>query len=162
MRHILLIVILSVLLASCTSTRTLSFDPQTREDISAASTSRKARVVFNDEHLVDAFNIDTHHDSTAWYSKNIKMRYAAPTSSISMISVSTPRILYYGSIGAASGSLCGLGFGAWLEIVSMFSSPMNGTASFKPNIPAYVISGAIIGGLIGIVIGNNQRTDYIR
>ncbi len=91
----------------------LTYDPQQTEEIERQSAVTSAKIFFNGGDIVDGYRVGVRKDTTEWYEKdslgNIdpNVRYVAPTSDISSISISEQKELQGLLIGAAIGVALG-------------------------------------------------------
>src|ERR1019366_6677469 len=90
----------------------LTCDPQQTEEIERQSTVNAAHIIFNDGDSVKGYRVGVRKDTTEWYEKDSlgnlvsDVRHVAPTSDISAISISTPKLDHM-LIGAAIGAVLG-------------------------------------------------------
>ena len=158
-----LLVLMCVVVSSCTTTKTLSSDPSVAEEITLGTETNAAAITFTDGHSVhEAFHIAVRADSTEWYGKNREWRNAVATARIQSISFEQSHALK----GLLTGAEIGLALGAFVDIIAASSSgflgPGNWNASYTNALLGVAGVFTVVGGIVGLVAGApNVEEEYV-
>jgi hypothetical protein len=147
-------------------------NPTQTEEIARQSAMTSAYIIFHDGDTVKGYQVGVRSDTTEWFEKDSTgivssaVRYVAPTSDISSISLSTPRPLEDMLIGAGVGAALGAIIygvakipdppGEYQDLGTEFINWIARGAGFE----GCTIGMAAIGGIVGLESGTNMRKSY--
>ena len=169
------LILLCAAVAGCApswNTFTPGQDPAQTEEIARQSAMASAYIIFHDGDTVKGYQVGVRNDTTEWYEKDSTgsissaVRYVAPTSDISSISLSTPRELQGLLIGAGVGAA----LGAIIYGVAKIPDPPGEYQDLGTEFINWIARGAgfegctigmgVLGGVVGLSSGANMRKSY--